>query len=157
MDEEELANRLLSCLDRKQDRLQEILRMTQEIWDSTLLFRLGGDLKSLDKLSVLKARRQGFIDEIQEIDLELAPLIERWQLGKSSLFPGIHPQVEDRQTQIDALIQEILRQDKNIREALIHAMAEVSKRLDQICQGREVLSGYRPSMYILPRFYDRRI
>jgi hypothetical protein len=146
--------KLLSALNRKLERIEEIFRITRDEWMALSSASLAEGQASVGRLVGFKVRRQELIYQVQQIEMEIAELTRSWPDETLSFPPEVQREMEE---QINARLRETLVFDTGIKEALTRAKDQLSEKLARVCLGEEALAQYRPSSFQTPRFCDQQV
>lgn len=109
-------------------------------------------------LSVL-SQRQVLVDQLGQLNSEIAPIRQRWPVLSESLSSRQRDHVNDLLEQVESLLQSIIEQDDRDRQNLQAAKQQVVSEVKQVNHAGRAVNAYRAAPQASPsaaRFTDRQ-
>jgi flagellar biosynthesis/type III secretory pathway chaperone len=140
---------LIDLLDQQRSIYEQLLRLADRQSEAIT----AGDPESL--LNVL-AQRQVLIDQLLQINERVEPYRQAWSDYYGRLSPTLQTEVRGRIDQVQHLLEQIIEQDKQNRQALLRQRQQVMNQLKQVGKGHALHRAYGSRKPTDPRFTDQQ-
>lgn len=138
-----LSSQSVETLVELLDQQHAIYRQLRDLSERQSQLVADGDAESL--LTLLN-QRQGLIDELLRINEQIDPFKQRWSELWAELDAEQRRRVRERMDAVQSLLDGIMQQDEQDRQALVAQRAQVGEQLGQVHRGAAVNRAYGQSV-----------
>ena len=113
----------------------------------------GGSVQTL--LGVL-SERQKLIDQLTQIEQQLAPIRKQWDQLRATLSDADRARIRDLVRQIEDILSAIIKQDEQDRQELSQARSQIGEELGRLSHTSTALQAYQTRPATDNRFTNRQ-
>ncbi|MFW6059651.1 MAG: flagellar export chaperone FlgN [Phycisphaeraceae bacterium] len=132
------VGRLIERLSQQRDLYQQLKALSDQQG------QLIADGQGEQLLAVL-AQRQGLVDQLAQLNEQLAPFKEHWPTLSDQLDAAQRQQVNGLLEEVETLLESIIQQDDRHREQLQAAKQQIGRQLEQTHTAGRALNAYKPA------------
>ncbi len=139
--------------------LRNFLSQERDLYKRMLEISLAQKERAKDVEFLFSALRekQELVLEIEKIDEKMLPLKEWWKVNKDSLSKEERSEVAGLFSEIESILQELLKLEGIIAEKVKESQGEIEKELGKVRTGKKAVKAYYGKTSVgEARFVDRR-
>lgn len=111
-----------------------------------------------EQLLAVLSQRQGLVDQIAQLNEQLAPFKQHWPELSEQLDASQREQVNSLLEEVESLLEAIIHQDDRHRQQLQTAKQQIGRQIEQTHTAGRALNAYKPAGPAAgpARFTDRK-
>lgn len=143
------TSELITLLDRQKAVYHQLRSLSQ---------RQADEVAAADPESLLNtlSQRQVLIDQLVEISASVEPYKQAWPQFLSQLDEEVRVEIRARIEAVQALLDEIIKQDEQDRLALVGHRARMAGEMQKVRQGSALHKAYGRPVPSSPRLTDKQ-